>query len=139
MSSAFLRRQTRASLTKMKRYGDRGSPCLNPFSILNGFKGEPFRRMDMDADLTRFIIHLIYVLTNPSFTRTSSKKDQFTESYAFWKSSFIRVPAIFFFFNHLKESFAIKTPSRICLFITKAIWDSTIRRAITFSRREDRI
>ena len=70
---------------------------------------------------------------------TCFKKDQLTESYAFWKSSLINVPGIFLFFNHLKDSLAINTPSSICLFITKALCDSSIRGAITSLRREESI
>ena len=139
MWCAFFRMWTRASLTRMNRYGDRGSPCLNPFSILNGYNGEPFRRIDMEAVETQFIIHLIHFRPKPSLPITSSKNDQFTESYAFWKSSLIRVPGIFFFLNHLRDSFAIKTPSRICRFMTKALWDSSMRVSMTSLSRVDRI
>ena len=56
-----------------------------------------------------------------------------------YKSSFIKVLEIFLFFSHLRDSLAINTPSKICLFITNALWDSSIRGGITSLRWEERI
>lgn len=49
---AFVMRRLRHSTTRLKRKGDNGSSCQRPRCSLNGGEGEPFTRMDDDADMT---------------------------------------------------------------------------------------
>jgi hypothetical protein len=54
--SSLNRSLERTSTPKMKRKGERGSPCLNPLSREKRPKGLPFRRMEKEEDEMQILI-----------------------------------------------------------------------------------
>ncbi|KAJ0446192.1 hypothetical protein HanLR1_Chr17g0650841 [Helianthus annuus] len=104
-----------ASITMMKRNGEIGPSCLIPFEQLNINVGEPFTKIDDEADANTPFIHLHHLSGNPICLLISKRKSQFTLSYAFSKSLFIKNNRLLFFCAHAIISLIIKGPSRMCL------------------------
>jgi len=44
---------------RIKRKGERGSPCLRPLKGVNISEGEPFTRIEKLGEVTKAITHLI--------------------------------------------------------------------------------
>jgi hypothetical protein len=86
--AAFAMRRFTVSITKMNNMGDSGSPCLRPRRCVMDCPGTPFNKICVEevASIPLTISHQI--LPNPSFSSTSIKKVQDTESKAFVISSF---------------------------------------------------
>lgn len=68
-SVALSSRRCRGSIARMKRRGDRGSPCRSPFPCLIASPGVPFRMIfEVDAERSP-VIHSLYFGGNPLFCR----------------------------------------------------------------------
>ncbi|MFS8026037.1 hypothetical protein Hanom_Chr16g01482211 [Helianthus anomalus] len=76
-----------ASIARMNRKGDKGSPCLNPLCNLNSDVGDPFTNTEAQLDFKHAPIHFLHVIGNFIALRFANKNIQFTESYAFSKST----------------------------------------------------
>ena len=87
-TNSFFRSLERISCPLMKRYDDRGSPCLSPLLGLNWSDLLPLTSTLKDIEETHAIIHPMKVSSKPSLLRTTWRKSQFTRSYAFWRSIF---------------------------------------------------
>ena len=75
------------------------------------------------------MIHLIHILSKPSFLRIASKKPHSTLSYALFISIFKAISyflPFFFNFRWWKTSYATMILSCICLPTTNALWFSVI-------------
>jgi hypothetical protein len=59
---------------KIKRKGDKGSPCLNPLPGEIKPKGLPFRRMEKDGVKMQILIQEIQMELNPSFSKIAKRK-----------------------------------------------------------------
>jgi hypothetical protein len=57
----------KTSATKLKRRGDRGSPCLNPFPGLKKVLFSSFILMQIDPSRTTFEIHHLHLSPKPPF------------------------------------------------------------------------
>ena len=60
----------KASITKTKRRGERGSPCLRPLDGLKGLDGEPLTKIDKLEEVTKATTHLTQLWSNPYAIRT---------------------------------------------------------------------
>lgn len=112
---ASLRLLPRPLTPRMKRKGERGSPCLMPWEGLKGVVGDPFTRIEEKEDEIRFIIKLIHIWLNPNASKTFSMYLQFNLSNAFKRSSFRSIPGNFVLSREWITSWARIITSRICL------------------------
>lgn len=70
--AAYLILWLNISIHKMKRYGDRGYPCLSPLSGEKGLSVSPFKIRDKLAE----DIHKILIFVNLGLKLISSRKEQ---------------------------------------------------------------
>jgi hypothetical protein len=73
---------------KMKKKGDRGSPCLSPLPGKMNPKGLPFRRMEKEGVEMQTLIQEIQIELNPNLSKMASKKFHSILSKAFSMSIF---------------------------------------------------
>jgi hypothetical protein len=76
------------AITKMNNIGDSGSPCLSPRRCVMDCPGTPFSKICVEEVASIPLTISPQILPNPSFSSTSIKKVQETESKAFVISSF---------------------------------------------------
>lgn len=93
-SDASLRSCWRTSATKMKRYGERGSPCRRPFLQRIHFPGVPFRRTAVWLDWRMCLIQRHQMEGKFLASKMRSKASHSMESKAFLKSSFREIEGI---------------------------------------------
>ncbi|KAL4591907.1 hypothetical protein LXL04_004882 [Taraxacum kok-saghyz] len=123
------------SMAVMKRKGERGSPCLTPFVILNSFVF-PFTKTEARADSRHPYIHILHFPPNPICIRVESRNPQLTESNALSKSTLNSRIFFFDFFAQAHVSLTMRGPSRMFLPSTYADCTSSMQLPITFFRRE---
>jgi len=75
------------SVTRMKRYGERGHPCLTDLARGKVLPSTPLSLMADEADPYRELTHLIHCGQKPSFAKASKRKLHSILSKAFSKSS----------------------------------------------------
>lgn len=90
----------RTSATRMKRYGERGSPWRTPLLYLNDSPVDPLIKTCACPVSKICLIQLIHVSSNPLRCRTKYKQSQLTVSKAFWKSSFRIIVGFFLLIAH---------------------------------------
>src|SRR3954471_20405625 len=83
ISIDFLTNLVRASVTKTKRKGDNGSPCLKPLLTTNSFVGLPLTTTDILLLKINNSIHFLHLSPNPILTKRYLRKFHDTLSYAF--------------------------------------------------------
>jgi hypothetical protein len=90
----------RISEPRIKRKGERGSPCLIPREGKNLPKGTPSRRMEKEEVVIHCLIHWIHMGWKPSKDKIFNKNSHSKESKAFSMSSFKAIcpPLPFFCF-----------------------------------------
>lgn len=113
MDVAFWISRFRDSTMRTNRNGDRGSPCRSPRWSLKGAVGEPFIRIEDDADITHDWIHSLHCMGKFICSRDQSRNFHETLSKALWKSIFKRAARIFFRLQVSMSLPAVKAPSRI--------------------------
>lgn len=118
----FFIRQLKPSAAIRNRKGDRGSPCLKPFSSWNSFVGLPFIRIAIEAEDKQFHIHFLHFQWKFMQDIISSKYFHNTESYVFSKSTLNKRAFHFSIFMKSVATLRIKMLSKIYLFPTKALW-----------------
>jgi len=77
----------RSSAAKIKRRGERGSPCLTPLSHLNCLPGTPFSRMEVYPEEKSILIHYSHLSGKPMVLIISSIAECSTVSKALAKSN----------------------------------------------------
>lgn len=131
----FWNRRLKGSTARLKRKGDRGSPCLRPRYSLKKSEGEPLIKIAADADIVQERIHSLHFNGKFICSITQSRYFQETLSNALWKSSFIIIASDLLFLHVSIISLAINAPSNICLpFIKEDCW-GPINKSMTFCRR----
>jgi hypothetical protein len=70
----------RPSITRMKRRGDNGHPCLTPLPLLKKYVASPLMRTTKEEDVTQDIIHLVMWIPNPILRRINLRNSQSTQS-----------------------------------------------------------
>jgi hypothetical protein len=68
---------------RIKRKGERGSPCLKPLLGENNPKGLPFKRMEKDEEEIQSSIHCSQIAWNPKFFITARIRFHSSLSKAF--------------------------------------------------------
>ncbi|KAL4571480.1 hypothetical protein LXL04_018241 [Taraxacum kok-saghyz] len=116
LSTALLTARLRPSITRVKRKGDIGSPCLNPLSILNSGVGDPLTRTDIALDEKQAFIHPLQI--SPKFIASiiSSRCDAYVLRHMLTDSINLR---IFFLCSHIQytpEEGIIDVP------VTSPVW-----------------
>lgn len=110
-----LRSRDRPSMTKIKRRGESGQPCLKPLPLRKKEEGSPFTKTEKFAVVTPHMIHLMESRLKPDLMRISLRKSQSKQSNAFFRSS-LRMRAFDFFVLMLcRHSWVVPMVSKICL------------------------
>ncbi|GJS83463.1 hypothetical protein Tco_0750004 [Tanacetum coccineum] len=128
----------RASATRRKRKGDKGSHCLRPRSIKNSLDGEPLIRTDIEADERLEAIQFLHLGPKLICLIMSRRIFQFTLSKAFSNSTLKSKIRCSLRLAIRMISLATRQPSRIRLPLKKADWLWLMMLPITFARREAR-
>ncbi|KAM7486574.1 hypothetical protein LguiA_002583 [Lonicera macranthoides] len=77
-SSALAIKRLRTSTTRIKRKGDKGSPCLKPLDALKLPSGLPLIITEKFTEFKHPPIHFLHLTPNPFLSNTKSKKSQST-------------------------------------------------------------
>jgi len=86
-SCASVRIHDSTSILSIKKYGERGSPCLNSCLYLKGVPDWSLIRTEEKPDLRSDSIYPHHLIPNPRAWRTLRRKVQSNESKALTKSS----------------------------------------------------
>lgn len=113
---AFWMTKFRVSTMRSNKKGERGSPCLSPHWSLKGGDGDPFMRIDAEADITHALIQPLHLVGNDIWKRTQSRKSQEILSKALWKSSFSIIAFVFWCLHDSINSAAMSASSRLSAF-----------------------
>lgn len=76
------------SVTRMNKYGDRGSPYFNPWLVLIHLVGSPFINRAILEEKRMFEIQKHHFMPNPLTLRSSTRRCHSPLSNPFWMSSF---------------------------------------------------
>ena len=79
-------------IMRMKRKGERGSPCLIPLEGENVPAGDPLRRIEKKAEETNDKIHLIQTWEKPKAIKIPHRNCQLALSKAFSMSNLMTMP-----------------------------------------------
>jgi len=100
-ATTLFTKEDRQFATRIKRYGDRGSPYLMPLVGLEKGNGSPFNSTLKEIVAKHRVTHLNHFLEKPIFNIQVSRKSHSTLSYAFCLSSLRTAWNFFFIFRTL--------------------------------------
>jgi hypothetical protein len=114
------------SVARMKRYGERGHPCLTDLARGKVFPSTPLSLMADEADLYKELTHLIHCGQKPSFARASNRKLHSILSKVFSKSRSRRTRSWLLSSAQSWASYAKKVLSRMLDLSMKLVWPGLI-------------
>ena len=121
MKLSFLIVNTKISKANMKRYGERGSPCLTLLLREKGPEVKPLFITQLEALLYKTRTHLMKEGPKLNACKTLKRKLKLRESKAFSKSMATKIPDISLFIVCSIASSVVLMASKIVLPLTKVL------------------